>query len=356
MTTTTGKDHRPQERSTLAMSLGILVPTGIGVGVGALLIFFVLLPTLGIGRSQRAFCLGQHLVEKYPVDRPMAVCLGSSIVVAGVDAGLIEAAAPTWRAENLAIGGCVLTEMRLIVPKVLAARPKAVVFVFLPTDLGALTDIHQDRAYAYTLAGFMDAWPKDWKDAELSGFGPATFDALRATPLTAKWHFRGAHLQVANDAVVGLVKGGVWNTPVSNWRLPTVRDLVITGSTLEHHLGRIRDDWHRQMASPSRQGEAAIRHLVELVARSGARPILLVPPIHPGLHRGQQPGMVELIDLLTDLAARYGGLYGDSSRLVAASGFADAVHLEASGRALFSQYIGRLLTGIAASGSAGKGN
>lgn len=226
------------------------------------------------------------------------------------------------------------------------AKPKAVVFSFLGNDLGTIGDIHIDKAYAYVLGGFMEAWPKGWSKTDLPGFSKTTYEALNSSKLKALFHFRGAPFQILNDSTIGMVRHGMWNALPHDWRAPFVVDEIITGWRLEKHLKQVSQAWIKQTKKQGRTGREAIVKIVKTVAAAGSIPVLMIPPVHPKLRKTAEKANLELTRLLKGLAGEYGGIFGDASGLVDASGFADAVHPQASGRRAYSIFIAQALKKI----------
>ena len=86
--------------SIVGVMARILIAPAVGVVLAALLLFYVLLPTIGLGSVERIAALGKHLEHRI-AHRPTAVFLGNSITREGIDARLVEAAASGgWHAEN----------------------------------------------------------------------------------------------------------------------------------------------------------------------------------------------------------------------------------------------------------------
>ncbi|MCA9295495.1 MAG: hypothetical protein KC983_03240, partial [Phycisphaerales bacterium] len=155
----------PNEPAIAWGAIGTCVlSAALGVAIALMLLMWVILPTLGYGYADRIIAIGERLNGPSFEDRPTAVFLGSSVVVEGIDAREVVAAAPGWDAYNFAINGCEINEQRVMLPKVLAAKPRAVVLLIRPITLAMPGDIPPDKAYGYVLGGFPAAWNAQYVD------------------------------------------------------------------------------------------------------------------------------------------------------------------------------------------------
>lgn len=113
----------------------------------------VVLPRMGLGPDlQRVVAIADHASEGLG-ERPVAVFLGDSLTIEGIDAGVVEGASTGWHAQNIGLNGINPTGLSVLLPAILDAKPDAVVFMFRPEDLGDPGDIPVDRAYAYAYSG-----------------------------------------------------------------------------------------------------------------------------------------------------------------------------------------------------------
>ncbi len=256
--------NRPVLRTLLRM----LIAPAIGAAAGLLLLVTVILPAVGLGDVQRIAALGQHLdQELHP--RPVAVFLGNSITREGIDSAQVEAAAGgPWHVENLALSGCSVLESRILLPKLMRARPDVVVLPFHPRDLGWIDDLPLDKSYAYAVGGFIEAWPADWTRDSLPGLGQASYDALRSSWLEQQVHFRTAPLNALNDAIRRVSRRNTLRSiQAYNWSDPYELTRSVSGARLEDHAGRTR----REIQAALRDGIADGANGIRRLARDSSR-------------------------------------------------------------------------------------
>ncbi len=260
--------------------------------------------------------------------------MGNSITREGVDTRLVEDAAPHgWHAQNLAISGCGLSEVRLLLPKVLASRPAAVAIGVRPEDMGRVDDPNIDKAYAYAMGGFVSAWPADWTQADLPGISEETYKVLRSTRLEQELHFRTAPLNVLSQEVRHRFRRGLRQTSPDNWTDPYEVEFDLTGERLDRHINAIRQLTEVLLAGKDRTGAKLIYSFAADIHRAGATPILIVLPLHPLLRDGLEPAIATLGTLVEDVAREESGMVIDASDMLSAHEFADAQHPNAAGRA-----------------------
>jgi hypothetical protein len=337
-----GANSGGETRAVAALVMKIALTLAAGVAVGVAVVFGVLLPIVGLGQVERIRALGQHLDEGFP-HPPVAVLLGNSSVVEGLDALIAAEVADGWHVENLAINGCDLTETRVLLGKLLAAEPDVVVLSYRSQQLGTLRDIPIDKAYAYTLAGFPAAWPDDWDRRSLPGLSDASYEALRASKTGAWLHFRSYPLTSLNARLRAGLREGVRAPEPDNWASPFDLQISIDGWRLERHLRNTQKECELRLADGSRDGLREITLAVEQILESGAGVLLAMVPVHPHLRDALAPHNQMMRRELGQLAAANGLVLVDAVDFVNADGFADAVHLNARGRQSFSELLGAQL-------------
>jgi hypothetical protein len=316
--------------------------------LGAILAFVLLakvvLPITGVGSVERIVQLGRHLdTELSPA--PMIVFVGNSITREGINARLVEDAAPAgWHAANLAISACGLSELRVQLPKVLAASPAAVAFGLRPEDLGRVDDLDLDKAYAYAMGGFVAAWPTDWTRADLPGVAEETYRALRSDPLAQELHFRTAPLNLINSEVRLRFRTGLRRAAADDWADPYELAFNVRDERLTRHVETIRRNMEGRLAAGANAGAQLIESLAAQIRRAGATPILVVLPMHPLFQEGMQHYVAEMRALVERIAHEQSGVVIDALDVLSADEFADALHPNAEGRVVYSRFLGRKLS------------
>ena len=346
------------ERSVLAALLRILMAPAIGAAVGMLLLITVVLPTLGLGSVERIAALGRHLqADLQP--RPVVAFLGNSITREGIDAAAVDnATGSRWHAQNLALSGCSVTEMRILLPKLMQAHPELVVLPFQPQDIGRTNGVPIDKCYAYAFGGFVDAWPADWTRDSLPGLSQESYEGLRSTPLQQQLHFRTVPLNAFNDKVrLMLREGDLRETAPDNWSDPYEMLGTVTSDRLAAHAQQARRDTQSLLKEGVGTAADEISRVAAQVREGGGTPVLVALPLHPLLRKGYGPGfdiddyIRALKSLLNQTAQAENGVYIDAMDVLQEDDYADAVHPNAQGRARYSRFMGEQLSRVKATGT-----
>lgn len=339
--------HSGTARASLAVIVRMLVLPALGAVLGFVLLVKVVLPITGVGSVQRIVELGRHLNEPL-TPAPTIAFLGNSITREGIDIRLVEETAPPgWYAQNLAISACGLGELHVLLPKVLAARPAAVAFGLRPEDMGDVDSFDLDKAYAYALGGFVDAWPKDWTREDLPGIDEPTYEALRSTRLEQQLHFRTAPLNVINQEVRLFFRRGLRHVAPNNWIDPYELEFNVRDERLQRHINDIGGTMKYHLRGGFEPGSSLIATLAAEIRAAGATPILILLPMHPEYVEEFAASTDTLRSLLRRVAAQQQGLVIDARDVLAADDYADALHPNAAGRELYSRFLGRAVAALA---------
>jgi hypothetical protein len=221
-----------------------------------------------------------------------------------------------------------------------------VVLPFGPTSLGISDDLPLDKAFAYAKSQFPRAWPEGYTPERFPAFSPATFAALRSSPFEQNLHFRSAPLNWLNATLRLKMRSDLRGDATTDW----IRPYRMLGKVSEQTLA-----WHLQSLQPqlktcSPEGDAkavsSIRNLVASVRDADAVPVLVMLPVHPRLRADAAPLLPQLHDLLDELAEQHRGTVVGASELLNEQQFADAVHPNAEGREVYSQFMGRHLAPV----------
>lgn len=331
-----------------------LVPSIAGVAIAVALHLFVVLPTVGVGSNglTRMVRLGEHLasIEGARADKPRVCVLGDSVSVEGTDAAAIERGAQgAWQADNFAINGATREQIRIILPKVLATKPDAVVYVLRAQAITDPPPLPIDLAYAYALGGFPGAWPDGWVTPAVPGVPAGAMKGLEADRTAAQLHFRGALVYRFNDLMHERFSGKTKLPPPDDWRDAHHMTGIITGDRLDRHIKTMEEE----VADSARMSDASFpatlepneRDLAELVAQirsAGVTPVLVIAPVHPRLRDSRPYAEVgaRLSQRVDEMVARSGAVRIDARLLLDEADFADAQHPGPTGRVKLSEFIG----------------
>lgn len=318
-----------------------VVPVLVGLAVAVALQLGVILPRVGTGSPDlnRMMAVGK-LLNTSLSEEPTLVFVGDSVTVEGIDAGIVKAGAPAgWRVLNLGINGCDRAELDVILPKVAAAKPRAVCIVLRPLSIAYPPDVEVDSSYAYNLGGFAEAWPAGWMTPYPPGVPQDKYEKLVAGKFEAQLHFRTALQALVNSKLRGAIRRGVRAVGSEEWRAPFNMTESIGGELLDRHVRVLAEELRIGVEGGTKEHEADLERLVMYLQSQGVVPILVSSPTHPGLREAFGATGARLREVALGLAERCGGVYADATLLLDESGFADGQHLNQKGRELLSRFI-----------------
>lgn len=328
----------------IAAFLFDIMCTAMGAGAALALTMFVLMPVLGVGNVERVVALGHHIESG---DAPMVVMLGNSVTVEGLDAGVVAAEIGRGAtAENWGINGSALQEVRLLLPKVLAAHPRYVVLTLMSSDIANPQDIDSEKAYGYGAGGFGSAWPDGEFSKLFPGMTRVTRDPIVSGPLEQAIYFRSTLLDWLNRQVRMAVRPGIRRVRADEWRLPFELTGGISGDRLDAHARQVEDMTHMRTDSRDGSGARVIAAAAETIVAGGARAVLCIAPQHPILRETLAPEMSDLRATVMGLSTHPGVAVLDASQLFGAEGFADVLHPNATGREAYSRAVGEVIAGM----------
>jgi hypothetical protein len=331
------------------------LPTLLGLALAVALQLLVIFPRMGAGSADldRCVALGS-LYANGLSDQPTVVCIGDSVSVEGIDAAILSANAPKgWRVLNAALNGGDRLEQAVMIPALAKAKPTYVVWVCRAMYLGAPpADLHPDRAAAYRIADFAQAWPADWLTPQTPGMTAELVETLTGSKLRSQIHFRTSLTNAADQKIKSVLKGGSFRAALpDDWNAPFQMNISIDGKRLETHLEALRTEHAERIGKGKQPGE--FERLVNHLGAAGVRPIIVVAPVHPTIReRGWfDPEVGELKALGAKLAESHGGILIDASELLTAEDFADGQHPGKTGREKLSALIGSRVPAPAGGGN-----
>lgn len=303
------------------------------------------LPAFGTGSNDlnRMIEIGR-LLDKGLSDKPTLVFIGDSVTVEGIDSDLVAKDGPAGlRVLNLGINGCDRAELMVIGPKIAQAKPTAVCIVLRALSIANPPPVEVDGAYAYNLGGFPAAWPQGWIASDTPGVPPERVEKLTAPTLKAQTHFRTAFQQLINGTLRLKLRKETQAVAPDNFTAPFNMTASISGSTLDKHIKNLDEELKDSLEGGTARHEKELERLVAILAQNGVRPILITSPTHPRLREPFGPTNARLTQVNQDLKTKYNAIVADASELFNEEGFADGQHLNATGRALLSSFVGKVV-------------
>jgi hypothetical protein len=330
-------------KSASALCLALLklgIPIFLGVVVAYLAHVYWILPKFGLGELERIRAVSQLFDKPFANAKQNVIVLGNSVTGEGFDAGIAnrecDDSITIW---NSSISGCGLSEYRIMLPKIAAAKPKAIVLSLAPQAVGEVNELNIDKAFGYSFAGFVDSWSNEWTETAWKYYSEADRDALLATKQRQVMHFHNLPLNLMNDKARKMVRKELRETPPTNWIDPYEMLGTIRDRRLMNHIAQTRSGI-RSDISDSRLGKSLIRELLEYAKAQNVKMVLVCVPIHPDVWPEYATIWNEFESTCKDFEREYGSVFIDASRTLSVDQFADAMHPNADGRTVYSKFLG----------------
>jgi hypothetical protein len=282
-------------------------------------------------------------------DQRSVLVFGSSIVLAGVDAQILEQSLPpAIHAYNIGESAAGVRRLMLNVEAIGRAKPATVVCCFARDQLlvNGLDPLPSELLIAFAYADYIDAAVRTpaWVFERLSE------DEIQAIPsglLGKQLACRTLWLRYLEGKVRERSRPDLrLEGFASDFRAPWVYREPTPPDRLEREIRRkmevLRSARFAVDAEPLRVLEACLRRLRELSVQT----VIVLTPDHPKLHDALEPATDEALRQgLADLCGRCGaGLIQLPVHLLTEQDYIDAVHPDADGRAKLSARLGRELS------------
>jgi hypothetical protein len=267
--------------------------------------------------------------------------LGSSVVLEGIDCGALSAPLPAGaRCENLAWTGGTPRQWLLVEPALRRSPPGVII---LGLDLFALLHPEPIPADVLAIAGWWSFVPGAERAAlrgVLDGEELRALDARRTTQLL---RFRSFPLDALNERIRELTRSDLrFEGYATNFTDPWIIRSPARPAALTRHLERMRGLVGPDGRKGLPESERVLALFVERArnATPGTRFLFVLPPVHPALGEVAGPALDATRRSLATLAERLDASFRDDSLALPAESFADAVHPDAAGRAVWSARLG----------------
>jgi hypothetical protein len=321
----------------------LCIPILIGLAVAVGVHHFFALPRLGFpAEVRRLITIGSSLdTGLLKGDEPVAVIISNSAGVEGIDAAVVQEAAPKgWRVLNFSTNGTNQVEARLLADRLADAGADLVIWLFRPDLLGAIRPMHADVVHAYAEGGFAQELPwvsPPWVD-------DSTMSQLEAGSFEVSLHFRRRWLDAINFEMRRRMRTGIRAPAADDFEAPFNLEIMLDGSKLDRHLGEISsmmsDELEGFHAEGLGTGRAFVAEMVGDFAKRSAELAIVIAPTHPHLNVQFEPVEVEVLSFLKPLADAKGLRVGSAAGLLEVSQYADAIHPNESGRDKLSRWLG----------------
>ncbi len=335
---------REDQGGLLAELIRLVLPILFGLGLAVAIHYLILLPRLGFPADvRRPIAIGTSLHSKIMKSSdPVAVIISNSAGVEGIDASIVQQAAPKgWKVLNYSANGTNQVEARMLADQLADAGAELVIWLMRPDMLGTPRPMHSDVLFAYAEGGLASKsnWVgPPWMDK-------ATASSLAASQFEISMHFRRRWLDAINYKMRRRMRTGIRTPDPADFDTPFNLEIVLDGALLDRHLGEISTMMSEELpgfkADGPGSGRAFIREMIDDFANRETALAIVVAPTHPALQDQFQPLEDEVVLLLEPMAGPKGLLVGTAAGVLKSSEYADAIHPNATGRVRLSTWIGK---------------
>lgn len=336
----------PSRRGLLAELIRLSMPLLAGLGLAFAIHHFIVLPQLGLPADVRrplaiAASLDADLLKN---DDSVAVIISNSAGVEGIDASIVQAAAPRgWRVYNFSTNGTNQIEARLLADRLADAGADLVIWLLRPDMLSTPRSMHPDVVFAYALGKFADttsttSWiGAPWVDSE-------TLSQLDADQSAVSAHFRRRWLDAINSSMRRRMRSGIRTPEPDDFQAPFNLQVVLDGDRLNRHVGEIAammtDDLAGIEADGPGSGREFMREMIDDFMHRPAELAIVIAPTHPDLDKQFKPIEIEVLSFFEPFAKSKRLHVGTAAGLLEVSDYADAIHPNESGRVRLSTWLG----------------
>ncbi|MAB72745.1 MAG: hypothetical protein CMJ54_09595 [Planctomycetaceae bacterium] len=337
------RTEEPSRRGLLAELIRLCVPLLVGLGLAFAIHHFIVLPQLGLPADvRRPIAIASSLdADLFKDDDSVAVIISNSAGVEGIDASIVQAAAPEgWRVYNFSTNGTNQVEARLLADRLADAGADLVIWLFRPDMLSTPRSMHPDVVFAYALGKFADTTPwigGPWVDAE-------TLTQLDAGQSAMSAHFRRRWLDALNYSMRRRMRSGIRTPESDNFQSPFNLEVVLDGERLDRHVGEIAAMMDAELtgieANGPTSGREFMREMIDDFMHRPAELAIVIAPTHPDLDEQFKPIEIEVLSFFKPFSASKGLRVGTAAGLLEVSDYADAIHPNESGRVRLSTWLG----------------
>ncbi len=335
--------EEPSCRRLLAELIRLCVPLLVGLGLAFAINHFIVLPKLGLPADvRRPIAIASSLdTGLFKNDDSVAVIISNSAGVEGIDASIVQAAAPKgWRVYNFSANGTNQVEARLLADRLADAGADLVIWLFRPDMLSTPRSMHPDVVFAYGLGKFADtaSWiGRSWVDAE-------TLTKLGADQSAMSAHFRRRWLDAINYSMRRQMRSGIRTPDSDDYQSPFNLELVLSGERLDRHVGEIAAMMEADLpgikANGPTSGREFMREMIDDFMHRPTELAIVIAPTHPDLDEQFNPIETEVLSFFEPFSTSKGLHVGTAAGLLEASDFADAIHPNEAGRIRLSTWLG----------------
>ena len=274
-------------------------------------------------------------------------CLGSSVVLEGLDCDIIDAELTDGsHCYNLSWTGSGFRQWLLILPAIITSQPDAVV---LCTDFFSLAGTKPVSQTRMNIAAWWDFIPEQDHDTLATVLSESELSVLHSSRAEQLIRFRALPLGALNVALREMARSDLrFEGYTTNFKSPWVRRKAVSPTALERHIDQCRRQIAERTDEQRHKVARLLRVVVDRLLEKGCRPILVLSPINPELLRrlGEEQ-VTETQGWLQALSDQTGVPYLDHSTVLSIEEYSDAVHPFGNGRRRWSAHLGQELRSLA---------
>ena len=298
---------------------------------------------------QRIVAIKKFLDQRAnPKSQREIYCLGSSVVIEGLDCDIVDAELTDGRhCYNFGWTGAGFRQWLLILPAITTAQPEAVV---LCTDFFSLVGTNPISETRMNIAAWWDFIPEQDLDSLSTVLSESELSVLHSSRAEQLIRFRALPLGALNVALREMARSDLrYEGYTTNFKNPWVRRKSVSPAILERHLEQCRKQITERTDEQCQEVARLLRAVVDRLLEKGCQPILVLTPINPELLRRLGDEQVnEIQGWLQTLSDQTGVTYLDHSTVLSVEEYSDAVHPFENGRRHWSAHLGQELRSLAA--------
>ena len=341
--------ERSLQYRALGVALSLLLSAAAGVGAYVVLFTQVLLPANlvphEVARTVARAELLRDLAEQ--PERPILI-FGSSVVLEGVDAQIVEGQLPgSIPVYNIAESSAGLRNLMMNMPLIRPVHPRWLVCCLRRSQLAHdyFPDLPSELLIGYAYAGYVNSadhqppWIFDrLKPRELDALPGHTLERLLASRV---FLLRAVEQKLRHSNRPDLRSEGF----SSNFRNPWRYTRQIPPDRLDMLIARSHESFADLRFDPSAPISDVLKACLRRCADESINFLLVLTPENPLIQAGIPPETLAAFDEAVAAMVRQGGArqFTLSAELFTPEDFLDHAHVNARGREIFSRKLGSVL-------------
>jgi hypothetical protein len=269
---------------------------------------------------------------------------GSSTTIEGLDCNIIDEFLPKGSTSyNLAWTGGSPHQLLLILPSVTAARPAMVI---LCVDYWSLFENPRIPSEWLNIAGWWQFFPKSELGYFKTTLNEEEFNELTTPRLLHLWQMRSFLSEAIEANMREFSRPDLrYEGYSTNFKAPWVRTKVVSQAAMEKDIDKFRQLTASFEIGNLKRATDEIDVIVNYLNKNNIKVAIVLAPLNPKVADSIEKNIRDIsIETLRESAKQHSAVFIDQLELLSPKQFADGAHAFESGRIVWSQALGQIIS------------